>query len=410
MPSAAARELLPVHVGGEAEAAPAGDQKPVIRGLALPMLVMFQGYAAVAVLQFKLKAELGIGQTGDRAHMFTQAAVFMHYGKFASRLGQDLVFRCLPGRVRVQIAMVLVLLGSAVPPLFVWAFGSKWVGLVVISFGLVGIGVGMFECTYLAVIRPLGHLTKAWAIMGAPLGFAMVDIFGLLCTSAGMPPVFLYWYVVASIPVGMLAFELLAPTSSIATVRQVSILAPLPYWRRWLPVMLPFFLAKVVGSFVMEDTPTWFYVFNDHNVVPLLGPRDDDHFMNHDLYFAMLYVFVLLGDGISRRVPYFIELDRLSSNVKLLVFAVVASVGGFFLQSLLIAVVTLFAAFLAFWGNGLVYGVSAKYIDKHLPTDYSLALYSYWCFVGDIGSIAGAALVDVVRNFFCDESYAHMCK
>ncbi len=44
--------------------------------------------------------------------------------------------------------------------------------------------------------------------------------------------------------------------------------------------------------------------------------------------------------------------------------ASMCSVLGFYLESMATAIVTLPAVFLAFWGNGLVYGVSAKCFES----------------------------------------------
>jgi len=366
------------------------------------------GIAAVAVLQFKLKSELNIQQGTYENDVFTQAGVFMHYGKFIARLGHTVLLGCMPPWMRVHISMMFMFVGVAIPPLFVFALGSKWVGWAFISFFLSGIGIGVFECTFLSVISPLGKLTKAWAIMGAPIGFGMVDIFGLLCTSAGMPAEYLYWYIALCIPLGMGIFAAKSPKSAESAHKQANVTQSLKSWRSWLPSMIPLFLAKIVGSFVMEDTPAWFYVYNGKSV-PLLGPTTTAPLMNHDLYFALLYLFVLLGDGISRRVPYFMKLENMWQNIALLIFAVIASLSGFFLQGTLIALVTLPSAFLAFWGNGLVYGVSAKFIDRFIPQEHNMAAYSFWCFVGDAGSIAGSAMINVVRDWFCDQTYPYEC-
>lgn len=386
------------------------EQHPPVRLLLLVMLCMFQGYASmVGPPQQKFKKELGIGQTGSEAHLFTQAAVFVHWGKFVARLGHSVVFGFCSPTARTYISMVLMLVGCAVPPLFVFALGSKWLGTVFLSYGLSGIGLGVFECNFLAVVTPLGKLTKAWAIMGAPIGFGVINILGLVCISYQMPVEALYWYIVACVPVGMAVMYWLLPAPGVArtsgaaqgSVAQASLAESFRAWRSWLPPMIPHIVAKVVVNFVMENvTPVNFYTYNAAQV-PLFSKSSTTSLMEKNRFFALLYVFVILGDTVSRRVPYFMVLDRYSQNVSLLTAASLCSVAGFYFESFAIASVTLPAVFLAFWGNGLVYGVSAKYIDRFVPQEHNLAAYSMWCFMGDLGSIAGGSLVDVVRNWIC---------
>lgn len=385
------------------------DDLPPVRLLVLPMACIFQGYACYVVCQRYLKKELDVGHTGPAEHLFTQATVFMHYGKLVSRIGHDAFFACLSTWTRVIAAMCLVFVAVLIPPICVWGFGSRWLGHAFLHFGLLGIGVGVFEGTFLSSISPLGKLTKAWAIMGAPLGLAIVDILGQLLTSKStldMNPVYIYWYIALSMPVGIAAFVAFAPRDG--AHKQANIVTSLMDWRRWLPAMVPFFFAKVVGNFVMENTPGWFYVYNGAKV-PMFSPSATTYLVDPDMYFVVIYTVVLLGDAISRRAVYFVALDRLTSNMWVLCFAVLSSVAGFFLESFAIAAVTIAAAFLAFWGNGLGYGVSAKYVDRFVPKEHNRAVYSLWCMLGDVGSVFGAAVVDQVNALFCSGHYTYEC-
>lgn len=402
-----------IEVGFVEDAAPS-DERPPVRILLLVMLCMFQGYASmVGPPQQKFKKALNVGQFGVNASLFTQAANFVHWGKFVARLGHNVVFGWCSPLGRVYIAMLFMLVGCAVPPIFVFGMGSTWIGHVFISYGLSGIGLGIFECTFLNVITPLGKQTKVWAIMGAPIGFGFVNIVGLLCTSVNMPVDALYWYIVCCIPVGMAVLWFRAPSREQrchVSNRQASLRSSLVDWRSWLPAMLPYILGKIVVNFVMENvTPVNFYTYNASKV-PLGGKSTSSMLMDHDQFFALLYVFVILGDTISRRVPYGMNLDSYARNVSLLIAGSLCSVFGFYCESFAQAILTLAAIFLAFWGNGLIYGVSAKYIDKFIPKEHNLAAYSSWCFVGDLGSIAGGSLVDVVRNWVCGgHEYPYEC-
>merc|ERR1712190_462 len=113
---------------------------------------------------------------------------------------------------------------------------------------------------------------------------------------------------------------------------------------------------------------------------------------------------------ISRRVAASLEMTTYRGNVLLLLAAVLCSAVGFYLESLAIAFLAWWGIFSAFWGNGMVYGASAKYIDNSLPKQYNLAAYSFWCFMGDLGGILGGVTVDIVRNWICEgRSYTYEC-
>jgi len=391
--------------------AQAAEELPPARLLLVPMACIFQGYAAYVVCQRYLKAELNVGHTGEAEHLFTQSTVFMHYGKLVARIGHDVFFGCMSSWSRVVAAMGLVFIAVLIPPVFVWGLGSHWIGHAFLHYGLLGIGVGVFEGTFLSVISPLGAHTKAWAIMGCPLGLALVDILGQLGTSKetlDMNPVVIYWYIAVCLPLGLACFVWYAPHVGGIAHRQASILASLRAWRLWLPAMAPFFIAKAIGNFVMENTPGWFYVYNAPKV-PMFSPSATTGLMDRDLYFVLIYLSVLLGDGISRRVVYLLPLDVFRRNVQVLCSAVLCSILGFLLESAVVASLTVVAAFLAFWGNGLGYGVATKYIDRFLPPEHSRAIYSLWCMVGDVGAIFGAATVDLVNTFFCRRHFAFEC-
>merc|ERR1712232_127708 len=106
--------------------------------LVFPMMAIFQGYAAYVVLQHYLKSRLD-ANSGSRQDVFTAATTLMHWGKLIMRVGHDAIFASLTTRSRVVLAMVVTALGVVVPPIFVWALGSQWLGWAFIHYGLLGI-------------------------------------------------------------------------------------------------------------------------------------------------------------------------------------------------------------------------------------------------------------------------------
>jgi len=397
---------------------PDGDgriiEKPT-RMLFWSMLCIFQCYAImVGPCQQKFKKALHVGQFGQNAALFTQAADFVHWGKFFMRVGHNVVFGCFSPRQRVLIAMMLVLVGCAIPPVFVFTLGVDWIGTVFLSYGLAGMGIGISECTFLGVITPLGGHTKTWAILAVPVGFGVINIAGMVCTSVGVPVESLYFYVVAWVPIGMFIFNRYAPKDSevkLSSHKQSTPKDSCAVWRSWLPMMTPCLVAKVVVNFAMENiTPVSFYTFNAKKV-PMFDPAATTSLMNHDIYFAILGAVTLIGNAASQHAAYKMNLGRYSSFVALMICACIGGLICCYLVTLKIATVSIAAVFLAFWANGTVYGGSAIFIDRFIPKQHNLMAYSVWCMLGDLGPILGGAGMDVLRSYICNgHEYVYTCK
>jgi len=396
-------------------------QLPPQRLILVVMVCMIQGYTLIGPLQHAFKVQMKIGDTGDVAHVFTQAAALVQWGKFAMTLGQNVLLACLCPMQRVFLAMVGMMLGCLIPPFFVYALGSTWLGWVFISFGLIGLSLGIFECTFLNVITPLGPLTKSYAIMGFPAAFAIINVLGMSIVSFGVPVHALFWYIVVCLPIGISLFAThFVPqlgggggnghTSATAQVnKQAVVWNSLKSCSVWLPQLVPFMLANIVGHFVMEGAlPANFNTFNDRQA-PLLS-RDDGPLMTTSQFFVVFFVFVGLGDMLSRRVGYCFRLDTYTSNLVALAAGIAMSVFGMLLTRIGVGVAAWASAFFAFSGQGFNYAVSAKYIDRFVPREHNLAAYSFWMFAGSAGAIAGSTMVDVLRDWICHgERYPHLC-
>mmetsp|Transcript_47358 Transcript_47358/g.88607 ORF Transcript_47358/g.88607 Transcript_47358/m.88607 type:complete len:427 (-) Transcript_47358:336-1616(-) len=377
------------------------EEQPPIRLMALVMLCMFQGYASmVGPLQSAYKHRLGVETDGTAAaHAFTQAAVGVHYGKLIARLGHNVVFACLSPWTRVVIAMVFMFVGVSIPTVLVFTLGWEWIGTVFIAYMLSGLGLGIFEVTFLSVITPLGKATKAWAIIGAPGGFATINILGLTVSSFGVPIVALYWYILACIPIGLVIFVMSAPRGK-TELKTANFAASLLQASKWMPGMIPFFFAQFLSHFAMENWPAIFYMFHPP-MVPLFDPKSDQHLMKWGQFFAITYVFIFLGDSISRRIAIYLATPSLKKRLLFLGLAMAMIAGGLCLESLAIAIIIPLAIFMVFWGNGTIYGLTANHVDRQVPSEHNLASYSFWCFIGDLGAVLGGVLVDSTHELFC---------
>lgn len=380
--------------------------------MGIVFMAMFQAYALLQNLQFHLKKTMGVGQSGELAMQFTNAVTMVHVGKLISRLGHEVVFACVRPVVRVYIAMCCALVGAMVPAICIYGYGSRSIVWVFVSYGLIGIGIGVFEATFLAVITPLGRQTKFWAILGIPTGFFTIGVPGILLVGLGLHPTVLYWYVVLFIGFSMIIVYRHAPHD----VRPVhnesqSISRSFKAWRMWLPMLLPHLVGKVFVNFGMENLfPVIGFTFNAP-VVPLSGPTSNDLLMQKDTFLAIENVLIFIGDTASRRIPYLLSLRTYRGSLGVIFSAMSCIVIAFTLCKLATAWISWISAFLAFFGNGLVYAVGSRHIDNNVPKAHHMTAYSVWCFFGDISSVVGAKMQDVVRDWICGGSeYQYECR
>jgi len=377
------------------------DDKPPVRIMAFVFLSVFQSYAAMQNLQFALKKEMRVDQIGDRAQAFTNAVTMLHVGKLLSRLAHNILCKCWSPLNRVFISMWFVVFGTMVPPIFILWLKSDWLGWVFISYFGIGVGIGVFEATFLAVITPLGKNTKSFSILGIPTGFLTIGVPGFLLLQAGMPTQVIYWYVVACTLASMVIVYRYAPRAEQGdSSAKPSLIKSLQDWRIWLPLLVPHLVGKMFVNFGMENLfPVIGFTYNRPQV-PLAGPQSDI-LMGKDVFQAVQNVLVACGDTFSRRIPYCLQTKRYSATVLIILVAMVCEVTGFFMTKAAVAWLAWISISLAFFGNGLVYAAGSKHIDQLIPKEHHLAAYSLWCFMGDISSVVGAKSQDLVRGWIC---------
>ncbi|CAE7248873.1 mycA [Symbiodinium natans] len=405
-------------VEDQSEAGLTGDDydPPPVRILLLAFMFMFQGYGAmVGNPQHALKHKLGI--THDQAADFQEATATFQLAKMVMRICQIafLVFTNPAGIVYTSYVVMFAAL--MVPMIFVWGAGVTGLWVVRLQYILGGVAVGLFEGTFLSVISSLGKNTKTFAIMGAPLGFFVNNtILGLL-SQVGMPVIFYYIYNAACLPLAMWIFHAKRPREVVAAKSKgkgcAVFLNSMKCFMDWVPMMIPWFVAKFIGNFVLEDGfPLLFNTFNTEKVPIIGGPESEDHLIPFGIYTALIWFpCMAAGDTISRRVPQFLDITSKRKCVLYLAFGIFLSVAGEALDFLLLALVTALAAFIANFGNGFIYGLSAKFIDWGIAEEHRYAAYNLWCFVGDVGGYAGQGQLSVMlADSVCDgRHYAWVC-
>lgn len=388
------------------------DRAPV-RILLFAFMFMFQGYGIMnGNPQHVLKVKLNISHEDSGA--FQNATASFQLSKLLMRVLQIGFLVFLNPRGICQLAYVMMIIAVMVPIIFVWGAGVTDLWVVYLQYICGGIAVGLFEGTFLSVVSALGKNTKTFVIMGCPLGFAMHNIVLGTFQQWGMPTILYYVYTVCCLPIGMLIFHFYAPQQDPRTEgKGCQVVAnSLSQAGTWMPQMIPWFIAKFCGNFVLEDAfPLLFNTFNTDKV-PLGSPDSTDHLVPFAFYTAW-YWFVMMaaGDTVSRRVPQYIRLSSWKSQSACLILAIVCCVAGEALNFLLLAIVSGFAVFIAFFGNGFIYGLSAKYIDTYIPEEHRYTAYNVWCFFGDLGGYAGQSSLSVkIANGVCDgRHYTYVC-
>lgn len=385
-----------------------------VRMLLLSFMFMFQGYGAmVGVPQYALKRMLNV--SAEQAGDFQDATAAFQLAKLLMRIAQIVFLIFVQANGIVYLSYVLMFCAVCVPMVFVWGFGVTGLWAIYLKYILGGIAVGLFEGTFLSVISSLGKDVKTFVIMGAPLGFAMHNIVLGTFSQLGMPVLFYYVYTALCLPMGAMFFYLKAPVQDpkasgkgcsafMNSARQVHI---------WAPRMFPLFVAKFIGNFVLEDGfPLLFNTFNT-NYVPIFGgPESVTNLIPFAYYTAWIWFpCMAVGDTVSRRVPNFLTIGSKESMALYLGGAIILCVAGEAMTFLLVPIVTALAALISNFGNGFIYGLSAKFIDSYIPEEHRYTAYNFWCLCGDLGGYAGQSRlsVELARKACAGRNYAYVC-
>lgn len=335
----------------ESQESPA--ERPPVRILLLAFMIMFQGYGVMngnPAHALKMKLDL----PPSEAAAFQNATASFQLSKLLMRILQISLLVFLQPNGIVYLAYAIMFVALLIPIIFVWGEDMKDLSVVYLQYTLGGIAIGLFEGTFLSVISVLGKKTKTFAIMGAPLGFAVHNILLGSVLPAGYEVLY-YVYSAACIPVAVAIFYFYAPLADANSQGKGCqiFLKSLQQPQQWLLAMLPWFLAKFAGNFVMEDAfPLLYLTFNTPHV-PLFAPSSTSPTIPFKYYTAFYYfVLMALGDTISRRVPEVLNLSTGKAWGFWIVTSILLCIAGEALNFLLIPIITGFAAFIAYFGNG----------------------------------------------------------
>jgi len=252
--------------------------------------------------------------------------------------------------------------------------------------------LGTFESNLLSTITPLGKKTKLWAIIGIPTGIIVITVGGFLLTETGINAGYIYMSVMISVFIGLSIFMIRifwdSGTGNAVTFPQF--LHELQEWRNWLPHIKWHSLALMLDMFFVSlFSPGVLLYIYDQTTIPVTFTNSN---INSDTMFALYDAAFFLGDSLSRRIFYPI---RIIFPLIFWVFSILGAVNGLSHVSITIPL----TGFLVAFANGSIYAQANRQIDTKVDKKYSLIAFSFWLFLGDVGSVCGSNLISFISVY-----------
>jgi len=158
-------------------------------------------------------------------------------------------------------------------------------------------------------------------------------------------------------------------------------------WRHWFPAIKWYSLALLVDMFCVSlfSPGVVLYIYDAPYITfPWFHTK-----LPRDILLTIYDACFSIGDTISRRMFY--PLKRINP-LFFWAFSILGVAAGLSNISFLIP----FCAFLVAFANGCIYAQANKYIDSAVAKDYSLIAFSFWLFIGDIGSVLGSNMISYI--------------
>ena len=371
-------------------------QARTMRTAFFTMFPMFMGYAALVTLQSNIKDRLHIGDNGSSAsYQFSFAVSLLYLGNLVFRLMHNVLFCLLRPRHRVVIAYCCMMFSTALLPVAYYFAASQHVLWVYVAYLFGGVAIGTFESNLISVLTPLGHGTKVWAQLGIPIGFNGISV-GAFALFAVFPSCIdlqaaVYCFISVSNLLGLLFFVLVIPDVHFESSHRTfkDFVSDMAHFREWVPLIGAHSFSLAVDMFAVSlGAAIQLYIY-DMSHVPLW--HGSSATVPVDVFRAIFNSCSLIGDATGRKLAY-----HTKRHVMPIWFLIFTCCGiGLILskQGIMAPLGMLFVMF----ANGSIYAHTTKYVDDKVHHRFNLVALSIWLFVGDIGSFAGANLVNAVR-------------
>lgn len=358
------------------------------------VLFVFSGYGCLFALQRKVKQHIGISDENDAGStVFGVAVSSLYIGNLVFRLGHNVFFFFCSPRNRVIISIVGMFCSmSLISVVLLTKPGGHSLAFVFIAYFLGGLGIGTFESNLLSSIAPLGKSTKMIAIIAIPVGITLITIGAfLLMGLAGLQPVVVFLTVAGGNVLSLLCWLIRiyrdAGDGNYLTLREF--FGQFRSFREWLPSVWQHALALTFDMFCVSlfSPGVILYIYDKKTVAfPWFGSE-----LSSDIVKALYNLSFFLGDFSSRRIFFPV---RIVSPFLFLGFSLLGIVCGLSYISELV----FFCGFFVAFGNGSIYAQANKKIDRDLDEHHSVTAFSFWLFLGDVGSVAGSNLITAVSE------------
>jgi len=157
-------------------------------------------------------------------------------------------------------------------------------------------------------------------------------------------------------------------------------------WRQWLPHIKWHSLALMIDMLCVSMFSPGVMLFIYDKPYVSFGSQK----LAKDWLFAIYDACFFLGDASSRKLLYQVK------TVFPLLFLVLGLIGAAIGLSHFTYVIFL-CPFLISFCNGSIYSQANRHIDTKVQKEFSLIAFSFWLFLGDIGSVLGSNLISYVN-------------
>jgi MFS family permease len=368
---------------------PKENQEKTYYEAAFVVLPVFCGYACLFALQREIKQVYHIkDDDSELAHLYGVAASLVYIGNLVLRLGHNVVFSYFYPRTRVVISMISMGISMGIITCICFFMKNPHLAWVFIAYALGGIGIGTFESNLLSTIAPLGKRTKLWAIIGIPVGINIITVGGFILLEVGLPAgyIFLGVLIFDMVGIGLFFWRIWKDAGTGNAITLFEFFHQIKQWRHWFPQIKWHSLALMIDMLgVSMFSPGVMLYIYDQPYISFKAFR-----LQRDWLFAIYDACFFIGDTSSRKIFYQI---RTIFPLLFLVFTLIGAAAGL---SNIIFIVFICPILVAFC-NGSIYSQANRHIDTKVPKEYSLIAFSFWLFLGDIGSVIGSNLISYVN-------------
>ena len=375
----------------------------------LLVLPMFMGYASLFSLQHKVKETFGIpDDDSTRSQLFSYLVMALYLGNLFFRFGHNWVFRCWASSQRVVVSIV-AMMSSMLLIAFLFYIPASPCGLewVAVTYFLGGCGIGTFEANVLDVLTPYGEKTQGWSSLGIPSGVTSVTVGGFLLMGIGLPPVYLYFIVTGMLGVslGIYFFYLPPPPEGNAYSSELMEVDRIEKGEYSSEAQIEFFPSLKIGWYyaalsldmlcVALFSPGVMLYILDKKHISVTNPFGLNLHLRNAFFFLAYNSGTFIGASLGRvlaykkRTLYHPFLPLLSGLLGIFIDLLIGHFWNIF---------TPLGGFCVMFMNGFLYNQTWRVVDKRYGGKERLKILSYWLLFGDIGSVTGSGLINLIRS------------